>query len=194
MPPSFHHRLHPPSPSLFLRQPPRWPTHPRQFSPAPCPGEGESRTALGSTFSSLGANGCEVFRRFRISFAVNFLGAAIPPTICRRIKPKCQAIRNNPLNDFEIQFRRFKKLPDWVSKDCKTSFVHEENIYNAEFSIIFPTFHTRLARQPILQILIAFPRSTVLLNARDCLPECKRTVVDNAVCRRQLNRPWSVAR
>lgn len=84
MPPSFHHRLHPPSPSLFLRQPPRWPTYPspRQFSPAPCPGEGESRTALGSTFSSLGANGCKVFRRFRISFSTNFLAmAAIPPTI-----------------------------------------------------------------------------------------------------------------
>jgi len=60
-----------------------------------------------------------------------------------------------------------------------------------EFS--FFSFHfTRVCQSPMLQILLS--RFRVRLNARDCLPGCKHMIVDNAACRRQLNRPWSVAR
>jgi hypothetical protein len=62
-----------------------------------------------------------------------------------------------------------------------------------ELSIYFFFFRfTRVSLDKFIaaNIPIAFPRfPTIRLDARDCLRECKRTVVDNAACRRQLNRP-----
>lgn len=49
--------------------------------------------------------------------------------------------------------------------------------------VFSPFYFTRvLSESNVVNILIAFSRSAVQLNACDCLPECKRTVVDNAAC------------
>lgn len=77
-----------------------------------------------------------------------------------------------------------------IEKDYKRDpYINEEN--NARVLDIFFLRFTRvlLDKSNAANILIAFPRLAVQLNARDCLPGCKRTVVDSAACRRQLNRP-----